>query len=253
MARKKRSKHDQWLMPALRYLIIAVVTIAALFFLTQVTVSSAKKAEMFKIKEVVRAPTLQYIESRYLRRLMGQNIFEVNLAYVRNRLQAQYPEIDDLKVVRRFPDKILVAARKREPVAFLAQGNALFLIDRDGVVLGSQASSPSGLPIISGVAVYRNIVLGKPIRDRNLGVALGIIRDISVNAGLRGMKVTSVQVGNLSKIEALLENGLRVILDTDRTSEKIRQLGLVLGQSTLDLKNYEYVDLRFKEPILGQK
>jgi len=208
---------------------------------------------MFKVKEVVRVPTLQYIESRYLKRLVGQNIFDVDLVYVRKRLQAQYPEIDDLKIVRRFPDKILIAARKREPVACLTQGSSLYLIDQEGVVLGAPESSPVGLPIISGVAVYKNVILGKPIRDRHLNVALGIIRDVSRNVGRGGMNVTSVHVGNLSKIEALLENGLRVILDTDRITEKVRQMGLVLGQSSLDLRNYEYIDLRFKEPILGQK
>ncbi|MCK5081648.1 MAG: cell division protein FtsQ, partial [Candidatus Omnitrophica bacterium] len=60
-------------------------------------------------------------------------------------------------------------------------------------------------------------------------------------------------VENLSKIQFTLSNGLVIILDRNNIDRRIKVLGVVLSQGKLDMKQVKYVDLRFKEPIIGKK
>ena len=39
----------------------------------------------------------------------------------------------------------------------------------------------------------------------------------------------------------------------DQIVQKIRVLGVVLAQDALNLGDVKYIDLRFKEPIIGKK
>ncbi len=67
------------------------------------------------------------------------------------------------------------------------------------------------------------------------------------------MLIKDINIENLSKIQLTLSNQLDVIIDRDKVAQKIRVLGVILAQERLDLKEVKYVDLRFKEPIIGKK
>jgi hypothetical protein len=42
-------------------------------------------------------------------------------------------------------------------------------------------------------------------------------------------------------------------LDREKIAQRIKVLGVVLSQGNLDMDHVKYVDLRFKEPIIGKK
>ena len=63
----------------------------------------------------------------------------------------------------------------------------------------------------------------------------------------------NIHVDNLLKIYFHLSNGLQVIVDQERIDQKIKLLAFVLAQKKIDLEQTKYIDLRFKEPVLGKK
>ena len=57
----------------------------------------------------------------------------------------------------------------------------------------------------------------------------------------------------VSKINIDMMKGFHVIVDKDRIPYKIKKLNFVLNQKQLDMKVVKYIDMRFKDPIVGKK
>jgi hypothetical protein len=60
-------------------------------------------------------------------------------------------------------------------------------------------------------------------------------------------------VENLSKIFLELESGLMIIMDGQNLVDKVHMLNLLLSQKQINLQRVNYIDLRFKEPVMGMK
>ena len=84
-------------------------------------------------------------------------------------------------------------------------------------------------------------------------MTLKIIKLFKANSGLASYSIRDVNIESLSKIYFTLSNKLDVVIDKDKIAQKIRVLGIVLAQDRLDLKDVKYIDLRFKEPVIGKK
>jgi cell division septal protein FtsQ len=210
-------------------------------------------ADLFKIRAVIIDPSLKNtnVTSNSLDRLAGRNIFKVNLSAVEQDLKRRYPGIDQLHLVRYFPDKILVVAANREPFAMINAGGKGIVVDRKGIVVTGTPANVK-LPVITGVTLTRAALVGRPINQPQVLVALNIIRSIQTNEDLRDFPLVSIDVSNLSSINFLLSNQMKIIIDDDKIYPKIRKLGILLGHSNVNLNDYRYIDLRFNEPILGK-
>ena len=253
MAKRTRRKNKKVTVVYLKFIILGVFFVFTLFFIFNRTIYFLNHAEMFKVKEVVRDPSLQFIESRYLTRLKGQSIFSVNLKAVQSRLQSQYPEIDRLRIIRKFPNRIYILAQKREPFAYLTLQNKDILLDKEGVVLSVNASPDEKLPTIIGIETNKRTIPGEPLNIHEVKEALKIIAAIEENEYLTPYKVGSVDVGNLSKIDLCFSNALKIIIDRGKIVQKIDKLGILIFQEKLDSKDIDYIDLRFKEPVVRKK
>ena len=249
----KRIKSQNSSLAALKYTVIIVFVLSAVTFISLRTGEIVRRAELFRVKEIVKSPSLQYIRSAQLDAVIGRSIFDVNLAAIQRYLRSQYPEIERLRVVRSFPNRIYVAAQKREPMAVLALGKGEFLVDRKGVVLAVDSADSHKLPAISGLQDAVQAQLGRPLRRDDVDTALEIIESVQQNEYLKPYSIVAINVGNLSKIDCRFSEEINVILDRDKINEKVKTLGLLLSQSDIDFKQIEYIDLRFKEPVLGRK
>lgn len=250
---RKNSKKNRIPVEAIKFFVISVFAVFIVFVLLNRSVQAFKQSPFFRIKEVVRSPSLQFINSRHLARLEGQNIFLVDLKGVQDRLQAEYPQADRLRIYRQFPDKIFIMAKKREPFAWMNAGQADVLLDKEGVVLmRDNESAGLQLPLIQGVQ-SQGAVPGQPVQGKEVGMALDILKAMGEHEVLADYPVSSIDVSNLSRIDFRLANDLNIIIDRDRTRQKLNKLGVLLVQGQLDVKSIQYIDLRFKEPVLGTK
>ncbi|MDP2654033.1 MAG: cell division protein FtsQ/DivIB [Candidatus Omnitrophota bacterium] len=211
-----------------------------------------KTSRIFTIRAVILDPSLQPVKSRYLEGLIGKNIFDVDLRAVQRKVQLQYPEIHNLRILRRLPDKIHVTAQRREPFAGVRFHNREVILDRNGTVVSLSPIPSLRLPAITGARISQPVAVGKPVNEKTIGAALSVLKAVQTNSDLSAMSVVSIDVANLSNIEFHTSDGLKVIIDDEDIYPKIRKLGILTTQGDVNLKDYKYVDLRFQQPVLGK-
>jgi len=224
------------------------------FIIGRAVIRHFTTAERFKVKSVVIDPSLQFIHNRDLQSLIDKNIFKLDLSSIERQLGYKYPQASELKITRRFPNRIAIMAKKRSPFAQIGVNGKTVVLDDEGVVLTVADKSVEEIPAILGARSDRlRLVRGLPLKGDDVQFALKVIRLVGMNGSLSGYSIDEVNVENLSKVYCLLNNKVQVILDRSQLSHKIRVLGVVLSEGKLDLKEVRYIDLRFKEPIIGKK
>ncbi len=228
----------------------------------------------FKIREIYCDPSLEFLKSSSLLGLKGKNLYALDVKAVQRRLQLNYPEISDLKILKRYPDRLLVVVQRRVPQARLNVRNHQVTIDSQGSILSLSGTS-LGLPIITGGNFSKvDARVGDRIRGGDLKLALSIIKEFQANADLNRYKITRLNIDNQSEVffyifntqvdqRAMMPMGdfkgrskgsrpedLKIIVDAETIKRKFNVLALVLDQTKNDSSSVEYIDLRFKEPIV---
>ncbi len=183
----------------------------------------------------------------------GENIFSVNLAQVRDRIQ-QLPQADEVGVVRKLPGEIDIRIVERRPVAWITSETEItdpftsdnaFLVGQRGVLMKQKKLLPEylGLPLILG-CISESLKSGKVIESPEAKAALELlsltersvlqtrfqIREIDISKSYC-LVVTEKDHGRvmfgLSDLEDQLRR-LRVFLDyCDNTKQELETLNLV--------------------------
>ena len=99
----------------------------------------------------------------------------------------------------------------------------------------------------------RRAVLGQPLKKEEVDIALTIIKTSQEETRFFPYKISMIDVSNLSRINCQLTNNLRVIMDRESISQKVKKLGVLLSEGHIDFHEVEYIDLRFREPLLGKR
>lgn len=250
MARRKKQNFK--LQTGLKFFIIGVFTIFFFYIICQQTVYFFYHADVFNIAEIVKSPSLQFVDSRHLRRLEGKNIFLVDLKGLQKRLQSEYSSIDRLRILRQLPNRIIVTAEKRMPFIVAAVGPEDVVLDERGIVLEGEIPAYGVLPYLSGVNDVSSVKKGHKVSSAQIRTGLAIVREITGNIYLKKFSVKSIDLSNLSKIYMHLDR-IEVILDQSKISEKVETLGFLLSDAGVPLDQINYLDLRFKEPVINKK
>lgn len=252
MARKKQSQGIP--LPILKLLgVICLAGLIGLGIFKGIEYFSLNSA-YFKVRGIVVDPALGFINPEYLSGFKGRNIFAINLKDVEDRLGQRYPQVDQLKVVRRFPDQLLVLAKQRRPVAQIELNKNVLTLDNAGVIISMTTRRDESLSLIKNADTKQlKNELGRTLFGNDIRVALLLIDTFRENRILDSLRITGIDVANLSKIEFDMSNGLKVFVDQDNIDLKMKVLGIVLTKGNLDYEQINYLDLRFKEPIIGKK
>jgi len=206
---------------------------------------------LFAVKDVMIDKSIQFINLRALKQLKGSNIFKVDIKKLDRQISQEYPYISQLRVVRQLPDRILILAKKREPLMQIYFKGRFLLVDKEGVAL-YYAAQPADLPQVHGIPLERNwAVLGTHIHNKELTEALDILNSFKLSPSLKRWQLTSMEVGNLSRIDVTTHENMHVILDQDDTRDKIELLQMLIAGNKIDFNKVKYIDLRFKEPVIA--
>lgn len=239
--------------PVGRFLIIGILMAGAAVGAAMKTVHLLRHSKYFRVKTVEADPALTFIDRRPWDGLKGESIFTVDLQKFQRGLARQYPQVTQLKVAKYLPDKIAVSAQRRLPFAQAHVRNRMLVLDEKGVILSLSGPPIGGLPLISGVSSDRPMELGLSLGSEEVRVALEIIKEFRNYPGLSAYPITKVHAANLLNISFDLSNDLKIVLDGDHIARKMKLLNAVLSQGSLDFKDIKYIDLRFKEPIIGKR
>lgn len=86
-----------------------------------------------------------------LREEMGRNIFQISLSERKQELE-KLPWVDTASIIRLWPNHLRVMVKERTPVAFIALGERIELIDAHGVVMELPQQSEYSFPVILGMS-----------------------------------------------------------------------------------------------------
>ena len=239
--------------PVFRYVLAGGIVVAIVFLGARQAAQALFDSRYFKIKTVEIDRTLGFLDKRDFMSLNGKSIFSVDVARFQRSLTGKYPQMAQVSITKKFPNKILVLARKRAPFAQVYIQNKTVLIDDQGIVLYGSLEKGEELPLISGISSRRRITTGSVLVGENTRLALNIIKKFQNNHSLSPYLVTKISVDDLNEIDFHLSNGLKIIVDKTDIARKMDTLALVLARSRLDTGQVKYIDLRFKDPILGTK
>ena len=251
---KRKNKEPLISFGFVRNLVVGILMIFFLCLAAQRVIVDIKTSERFKVREIVYDPDLQFMKSGKLMSLKGRNIFDVDLGALERQIQTQYPEISQLKLSKKFPDEIQVTARRRIPFAQTKLKNKDIVLDPEGIVLSLNGGAGKDLPaIVAADSDHSPINLGMPLRSQDIQAALQVIKAFRMNKSLANRRISTIDVNNLSQIEFQMADSFKIIVDQVSVQQKIQMLSFLLAQAKLNSEEVNYIDLRFKEPIIGKK
>ncbi len=217
-------------------------------------------SNFFTIKRVKIKGDIGWLE-KSVRFLIGDNLFFVDLGKAKKILINQNPEIDALMLVKFFPDTVYVRFTLKQPVAILEPGQ--LVVDRNGFLLEREkfkSQTIDLLPIISGIPTKQFALKGRLISEQWLS-ALEIINLFGEEQALNDYKLTAVDVKQVSENCFFIKKktalpqvpAIMVKIGEGNILDKLKMLEFFLKKANLDLDKINYIDLRFKEPIIGLK
>ena len=225
-------------------LTIAVIALVFLFF---------RKSQYFQITtvDVVSQDNAAGINVAALSRIYkGRNIFEVDINSISSGIKRENPVAKDVVVKRVLPNRIEIDVIPRRAVATI-KSSSYFPVDDTGMVLPSGART-DGLPEIIGFSRWFKPRTGEKVDSPQVDSALRLIDDIEETGSLRYI-VSKIDVANHKNISFYIEDGIEVKIGGEDFQERLKMLAKTLENPRLDTKNIKYIDLRFKDAVIGPK
>ncbi len=239
---------------AIKIFIVPLLVFGISFGIFQGILYWASHSEYFRIKAVVIDPALQFINLRDVNYLIGDNIFAVNLERLERKVANKYPQVSDLKVTKKFPDRIYFEASKRNPLLQVLLSGRILTLDENGILLSTITKKDERLPLVEGLkSSDKTIRLGYYMGGKDLKAVINLVKEFNQTNSAQICRINTVNVSNISKIEMVLSNKLTIIVDKDDIKRRMKILSFLLNQGQINLEETKYIDLRFKEPILGKK
>ena len=251
---RSKNKKSSLSVTFFRNLVVGLFVLFLVFVAYDRAIFLLRNSDYFTIKNILVHPSLRFIESDKMLYVKGKNLFEVDLKKIQNQLQLQYPYVSHLRVIRRLPDQIFIMARERAPFAQMKVGGKNVVVDEEGSVVLTTEIPAAALPWIAGISPPKvRLTIGSVIKNREVQIALGIIKTFYTNRDLLRYQILKIDVSNLSEINFFITDDLKIIMGQEAVNYKLTILGLLLSQAKAELGDVKYIDLRFKEPILGKK
>jgi cell division septal protein FtsQ len=238
--------------PAIQIIRIIVFLIIglSLFLAYTKTKSLLTDSDMFQVRDVLIDRSIQFIDVAELRSLKGRNIFKIDIRKLETKIRAKYPQIAQLRVIRELPDRIKVLAKNREALYQVPLKGKFLLVDGEGVAMYYTPQLPE-FPVVQGAIGNVKVIQGAAIASKKVALATSMVQAFKTRPRIARLKVTALDLNNLSKISVSIGENLQIILDQENYATKLDMLDMLLAQRKIDFTQVKYVDLRFNEPVLG--
>ncbi len=188
-----------------------------------------------------------------IRLYAGKNIFTTDLDSMARSLGRMFPDAKNIVVTLGLPDRVIARLIFRRPIALVGDIK-YYPIDGDGFVLASvSGKSRQDLPVISGIDIKRETA-GRGRRvSRNLGLAIELIKKIKASRFLSSWSGNAFDAGDARNILFYLKGGVEVRIGAEDFTNRLKVLDKTLRDARLAMDRIKYIDLRFKDVVIGPK
>ncbi len=235
-------------------IVLAAILLAAVGVRALVFNSDYFRVKTVEIKSDFMDDDLASSTSNELIRLYrGKNVFGVNLGNISRSLGAIYPDARKIVVTIGLPDRIIANLKFRRPVALVGDGK-YYPIDEEGFVLSSiNHKSLKDLPVILGIDIRRETASRARDASRGLGLSIELLKKIKKSRFLSSWSANTIDAGDERNIVIYLKGGAEVRVGAEDYTNRLRTLEKTLHDTRLVMDRIKYIDLRFKDVVIGPK
>ena len=262
---KKSNAKKQKPRLAIKIILVSVLCLVGIFFLLFFPIRYLTSSEYFKIKDSDYFTPLdkgiQQDKRPYLTGLTGQNIFKVifksNLQKEAQRLQRMYPDYKRVILRSVLPDKIMVDFIPRQAVALLRLSDD-FYTDEEGILFHpiGQEYNNLQLPLIIGLSSrIPDPHSGVKYNEASLQAILEFINNLNKDEDLANqLKIKKINLANINDVFLSITTGCRINLGgIGSLNKNLLILQRLISEINSDLTKVEYIELRFRKPIVKYK
>jgi len=239
--RKKRIR-----IAAYSALAVAIVLITLNF--KKILTSLFWDIEMFRVKEVRITPyNARELITGLMEMQTGGNMLFLDTDALREQI-LRIKEVEDCRVRKVYPSVIEIEVTLRRPWISAESAGRSFFIDRSGKILAPPEDS-SELLRVTG------IIPGKEEIEGADAWKLDVLKEIEKWYNFSNLqKYFTVESVNIVKPTEIVlktaEDSRRIIIIKDYMQEKFEQLRVVLEECGKKGVSWEYIDLRFENPVV---
>jgi cell division protein FtsQ len=148
-----------------------------------------------------------------LRESVGKNIFQISLAERKRELE-KIPWVETASVIRIWPNHLRVTVKERTPVAFIALGERIGLIDAHGAVMELAGEKDYSFPVILGMTESEPLSTRAP----RMGTFMRLMRELDGGDGNGAVKgqysrnLDEVDLSDPEDVKVLTKGGSGPIL-----------------------------------------
>lgn len=199
---RQRARWKQVVLIGLRAL-LAVVSIAVVVGVAYFLYRGATSAELFQLPSL---DAVEIVSNDHVAPVsvavrfqadVKRPVFSVPLAERRQQVE-EIPWVETATVQRVFPDRLRVYLKERTPVAFLRQGNALWLIDRYGVILPPPEGASYSFPVLTGISE----ALPPAQREARMNLYLEFLQDMDAGGKNYSAQVSEINLSDPNNLRA---------------------------------------------------
>lgn len=183
------------------------------------------------------------------------SIFGINLSQIKNRLES-HPWIEKAEVKRVLPGQLWLRIKEREGIARVRIRGRFFLIDSSGTVLPDVQNIPTyDHPLVNIKDIrLKEPEIGKELDSRRLQICLRALEQLKQKRFIERYPVLTISpLGNNGISFVLANSKIEVRMLETEVDSQIDILEQLLLNLQDEINKVSYVDLRFKEPVVGKK
>lgn len=203
------------------------------FFLTkEIQLIGLRKIKKEEMERMVR----ENLKQNFLKK---ENLLLLNPKEIENKILKSFPRVENVKVSKKFPRKILIEIKERED-SFLICSEKCYSVDRKGIVIGE--SEEKNLLKIEGLE-KNNLRPGEKIFPEDLGEKI-----LKIKVGCDELKIEIEKVSILNeKLEFQVKENWKLIFDPEKDVDfQLKKLKIIWEKLEDEKKSkLEYIDLRF--------
>ncbi len=209
----------------------------------------------FTVRSIVinndRGFSLDNEESKLKKIYSGKNIFKVDLRYMKNMIGKDLPQLKKVEARRELPNVLVVDIFSRLPAAVIETSGGI-VVDKDGVVL-TIGEGKKDLINIVGLKYFLNVPhRGERIDTPSLNKALNLINVIDTRMSSYKDKMEYIDISDKNNLILGVE-GVPVKMGIDGFLSKLKILEEMINDPNIKFNDINYIDLRFKDPVIFPK
>lgn len=170
------------------------------------------------------------------------NIFQFSTGKVAEKIEREV-WVKKAEVRRRFPLKVEIVIKERQPLAVIAYGNRFILVDKEAKILQVEKENifPS-LPIIKEVTITGKVAPGRSIKSLSLTNALSCLKYLE--ADLKSA-IAFLSAPSIDGLALQLRSGLVILYGkVELPEEKNYAIKTIVSQAESRGQKLKYIDVR---------